>query len=169
MRTGFTSRFRKWIRVLATGRLLLFQVGSRYLEAISHRQEDREPQMEEMKMANALLDYGDGGDWVGKAKVQAEVTVAWQIDFDSSSSSVEIHIGAQDADVVAKVLRDAWHDVYPNEASINLGEPSIVRFVRNGKKPRCMSIRVGTGARQTLPQDGTVVTVVSELHVRNVQ
>lgn len=121
-------------------------------------------------MVNALLDYGDGGDWVGNPKVQSVVTVSWQIDFDSSSSSVEIHIGAQqDADEVAKDLKEAWLGVYPNEASINLSEPSIVRFVRQGKKPRCMSIRVGTGARQTLPQDGTAVSVVADLLVRNVQ
>ena len=170
MGPGFASRFREWIRVLATGRLLLFQVGSRYLKAISSRQEDREPQKEEMKMADQLLDYGDGGDWAGRTKVQAQIAISWRVDFDSSSSSVEILItDGQTAVAVAQNLLQAWIDLYPNEASIYPSKPSIVRFIRKGQKPRCMSIKVGPGAEQALPQDGTAVPVVTDLYVSNVQ
>ena len=121
-------------------------------------------------MADQLLDYGDGGDWVGRAKVKAQVTVSWQVDFDSSSSSVEIHItDGQDAETVAQNLLKAWKWVYDDEATIYPSKPSIVRFIRKGQKPRCMSIKVGPGAEQMLPQDGTAVTVVTDLYVSNVQ
>ena len=104
-RPGFAFRFRKWIRVLAAGRLLLFRVGSRYLKALSSRHEVRELQKEEMEMADQLLSYGDGGNWVGLVQVQVHVTVSWQVDFDTSSSSVEIHITGQTADQVAVTVR----------------------------------------------------------------
>lgn len=170
MRPGFTSRFRRWIRVLATGRMLLFQVGSRYLKAISNRHEDRELQKEELEVPDQLLAYGDGGNWVGRAQLQAQVTVTWQVDFDSSSSSVEIYIAdGHDAAAVAQNLLAAWKAVYDNEASIYTSKPSTVRFIRKGQKPRCMSIKVGPGVQQTLPEDGTVVFVVAGLDVKNAQ
>ncbi len=121
-------------------------------------------------MANALLDYGDGGDWVGSTQVQVHVTVSWQVDYDNNSSSVEIHIAdGQDAAAVAQNLKDAWNDLFPNEASIYTSKPTIVKFNRKGQKPRCMSIKVGGGAQQTLPGDGTAVHVVAGLDVSNAQ
>ncbi len=118
-------------------------------------------------MADALLDYGDGGNWNGNAG--QSLTAYWQTDFGSSSSTVEFPITAgQSAAVVAENLSNAWNARYPYEASIQLNAPTTLRFDRNGRKPTGMAVKVGASFVK-LEKSGIAVPVGSGLFVSNVQ
>lgn len=150
MRPAFAFRFRKWVRVLATGRLLLFRVGSRYLEAISSRQEDRELQKEEMEMADQVLDYGDGVNWRGIATVSAKLF--FRVEFANVAQEVHFPVSAGQGSLdTATKLKTYWNDNWLDEASMPKASEPCVEFTKPGQKVTSMQVKAGDGEWKDLP------------------
>ncbi len=163
MQSGFASRFRKWIRVLATGRLLLFQVGSRYLKAISYGQENRELHEEEIDMA-----LGDGTNWSGGAT--ASILVGITVDF-APASEVMFQVRKGDGFLDSAIaLTVAWNSRYPGEATMlpPAATSVTVRFARGGRQVEEIYLREASSPKLQpliLGGGGTTVNGLTVTHV----
>ena len=112
--------------------------------------------------------YGSGGNWNGSSTEAGTETVIWETAFGSRPASISFPISqGQSQETVAENLMNAWNATYPNEATIDLTDPSTVRFEKNGQTPTAMAV-TGTSGKKPLPDNGSAQPVVTGLTVKNV-
>ena len=133
------------------------------------------------------MSYGDGADWAGEAQVTGSLNVRWYVHWQVSpqvpgpTEEVIFNISqaTSTAESVANALMTRWNDrPDPKDpeprsyAYLDHGDPTIIRFTKDGYSVERMVVQVGSGAPLELkwwyPPPPSPVAVVTGLTVENV-